>query len=69
VRIFAFDEGLRFAEKGNRLAFFGLALTIFINLTCSRSAFGVTVAGEFSNGYNDCGLYLTGVNGMQHYGK
>ncbi|KAJ7662453.1 glycoside hydrolase superfamily [Mycena rosella] len=34
----------------------------------SRSAFGVTVAGEFSNGYNDCGLYLTGVNGTQSYG-
>ncbi|KAJ7806004.1 hypothetical protein B0H14DRAFT_3153087 [Mycena olivaceomarginata] len=28
-------------------------------LNTSRSAFGVTVAGEFSNGYNDCGLYLT----------
>ncbi|KAI0042651.1 glycoside hydrolase family 5 protein, partial [Auriscalpium vulgare] len=27
----------------------------------SQTAFGVTVAGEFSNGYNDCGLYLTGV--------
>ncbi|KAJ7118502.1 glycoside hydrolase family 5 protein [Mycena crocata] len=34
----------------------------------SRTAFGVTVAGEFSNGYNDCGLYLTGVNGSTHYG-
>ncbi|KAJ7690962.1 hypothetical protein B0H17DRAFT_910793, partial [Mycena rosella] len=32
--------------------------------------FGVTVAGEFSNGYayNDCGLYLTGVNGSHAYG-
>jgi hypothetical protein len=28
----------------------------------------VTVAGEFSNGYNDCGLYLTGVNGSHSYG-
>ncbi|KAJ6484194.1 hypothetical protein C8R45DRAFT_1148587 [Mycena sanguinolenta] len=28
----------------------------------------VTAAGEFSNGYNDCVLYLTGVNGTQHYG-
>ncbi|KAJ7892517.1 glycoside hydrolase family 5 protein [Mycena olivaceomarginata] len=37
-------------------------------LNTSRSAFGVTVAGEFSNGYNDCGLYLTGVNGTQSYG-
>ncbi|KAJ7495565.1 glycoside hydrolase family 5 protein [Mycena latifolia] len=34
----------------------------------SRSAFGVTVAGEFSNGYNDCGLYLDGVGGTAHYG-
>jgi hypothetical protein len=28
----------------------------------------MTLAGEFSNGYNDCGLYLTGVNGSTHYG-
>ncbi|KAK7053529.1 glycoside hydrolase family 5 protein [Favolaschia claudopus] len=34
----------------------------------SRNNFGVTVAGEFSNGYNDCGLYLTGVNGSQSFG-
>ncbi|KAJ7061463.1 glycoside hydrolase family 5 protein [Mycena amicta] len=38
------------------------------SLNDSRSEFGVTVAGEWSNGYNDCGLYLTGVNGSQHYG-
>ncbi|KAJ7478039.1 glycoside hydrolase family 5 protein [Mycena galericulata] len=38
------------------------------SLNTSRSAFGVTVAGEFSNGYNDCGLFLTGVNGTQSYG-
>ncbi|KAJ7142765.1 glycoside hydrolase family 5 protein [Mycena epipterygia] len=38
------------------------------SINTSRSAFGVTVAGEFSNGYNDCGLYLTGVNGTQSYG-
>ncbi|KAJ6528287.1 glycoside hydrolase family 5 protein [Mycena vulgaris] len=38
------------------------------SINASRTAFGVTVAGEFSNGYNDCGLYLTGVNGSQHYG-
>ncbi|KAK7045305.1 glycoside hydrolase family 5 protein [Favolaschia claudopus] len=38
------------------------------SLNHSRVDFGVTVAGEFSNGYNDCGLYLTGVNGSQHYG-
>ncbi|KAJ6528100.1 glycoside hydrolase superfamily [Mycena capillaripes] len=37
-------------------------------LNTSRSEFGVTVAGEFSNGYNDCGLYLNGVNGTAHYG-
>ncbi|KAF8161514.1 glycoside hydrolase superfamily [Crassisporium funariophilum] len=34
----------------------------------SRTAFGVTLAGEWSNGYNDCGLFLTGVNGRQSYG-
>ncbi|KAJ7617572.1 glycoside hydrolase superfamily [Mycena rosella] len=33
-----------------------------------QSTLGVTVAGEFSNGYNGCGLYLTGVNGSQAYG-
>ncbi|KAG2015231.1 exo-beta-1,3-glucanase [Coprinopsis cinerea AmutBmut pab1-1] len=27
----------------------------------SRSEFGVTVAGEWSNGFNDCGLFLNGV--------
>ncbi|KAG5729140.1 putative glucan 1,3-beta-glucosidase D [Termitomyces sp. T112] len=29
----------------------------------SRSNFGVTVAGEFSNGINDCGLFLKGTSG------
>ncbi|KAJ7692426.1 glycoside hydrolase superfamily [Mycena rosella] len=38
------------------------------SINSSRSAFGVTVAGEFSNGYNDCGLYLDGVGGTPHYG-
>ncbi|KAJ7086334.1 glycoside hydrolase family 5 protein [Mycena belliarum] len=38
------------------------------SLNTSRTAFGVTVAGEFSNGYNDCGLYLTGVNGTTSFG-
>ncbi|KAJ6502951.1 glycoside hydrolase family 5 protein [Mycena vitilis] len=38
------------------------------SINTSRTAFGVTVAGEFSNGYNDCGLFLTGVNGTQSYG-
>ncbi|KAF7315129.1 Glycoside hydrolase family 5 protein [Mycena indigotica] len=37
-------------------------------ISASQTAFGVTVAGEFSNGYNDCGLYVTGVNGSQTYG-
>ncbi|KAI0302303.1 glycoside hydrolase family 5 protein [Multifurca ochricompacta] len=27
----------------------------------SQLAFGVTIAGEFSNGFNDCGLYVLGV--------
>ncbi|KII95444.1 glycoside hydrolase family 5 protein [Plicaturopsis crispa FD-325 SS-3] len=34
----------------------------------SKAAFGVTVAGEFSNGYNDCGLFLKGVQGTTSYG-
>jgi len=34
----------------------------------SQSAFGVTIAGEFSNGYNDCGLFLHGVGGTATYG-
>ncbi|KAJ7673257.1 hypothetical protein DFH06DRAFT_979190, partial [Mycena polygramma] len=38
------------------------------SINTSRTAFGVTVAGEFSNGYNNCGLFLTGVNGTQFYG-
>lgn len=28
----------------------------------------MTIAGEFSNGYNDCGLFLKGVNGSTSYG-
>ncbi|KAJ7824076.1 glycoside hydrolase superfamily, partial [Mycena olivaceomarginata] len=33
--------------------------------TCSaRSAFGITVAGEFSNGYNEFGLYLTDTHNL-----
>ena len=36
----------------------------------SRSAFGVTVAGEFSNAINDCGLFVRGVgNGPQFGGS
>ncbi|KAF7328260.1 Glycoside hydrolase family 5 protein [Mycena venus] len=38
------------------------------SLNNSRSNFGVTIAGEFSNGYNDCGLYVRGVNGSASYG-
>ncbi|KAF7367193.1 Glycoside hydrolase family 5 protein [Mycena sanguinolenta] len=38
------------------------------SLNTSREQFGVTVAGEFSNGLNDCGLYLNGVNGSYAYG-
>ncbi|KAF8641449.1 hypothetical protein AX16_009962 [Volvariella volvacea WC 439] len=34
----------------------------------SRTGFGVTTAGEFSNGFNDCALFLTGVGGSQNYG-
>ncbi|KAH8103524.1 glycoside hydrolase family 5 protein [Cristinia sonorae] len=32
-------------------------------MNTSRSNFGITFAGEFSNGFNDCGLFVTGVNG------
>lgn len=32
------------------------------SLNASQKAFGVTVAGEWSNGFNDCGLYVRGVN-------
>ncbi|THH27838.1 hypothetical protein EUX98_g6353 [Antrodiella citrinella] len=31
------------------------------SLNTSRSQFGVTFAGEFSNGINDCGLYINGI--------
>ncbi|KAL5483050.1 hypothetical protein ACEPAI_8279 [Sanghuangporus weigelae] len=34
----------------------------------SQSTFGVTVAGEFSNAINDCGLYLNGVTNSHSYG-
>lgn len=34
----------------------------------SRVAFGVTVAGEFSNGINDCGLFLRGIPSRTSYG-
>lgn len=35
----------------------------------SQTAFGVTIAGEFSDGYNDCGLYLMGVGNTGSYGE
>ncbi|KAK7030955.1 hypothetical protein VNI00_013902 [Paramarasmius palmivorus] len=38
------------------------------SLNRSRTGFGVTIAGEFSNGYNDCGLFLKGVPGSHTYG-
>ncbi|KIY43012.1 hypothetical protein FISHEDRAFT_78927 [Fistulina hepatica ATCC 64428] len=34
----------------------------------SRSAFGVTVAGEYSCATNNCGLFLNGVGGISSYG-
>lgn len=34
----------------------------------SQVGFGVTMAGEFSTGFNDCGLFLRGVPGSHTYG-
>ncbi|KAI0644611.1 glycoside hydrolase, partial [Trametes meyenii] len=34
----------------------------------SRKNFGITLAGEFSNAMNDCGLFVNGINGGAHYG-
>ncbi|KAJ7244552.1 glycoside hydrolase superfamily [Mycena rebaudengoi] len=39
-----------------------------LNTRCPERV-GSDSRGEFSNGYNDCGLYFTGVNGTQHYGE
>ncbi|EEB99346.1 hypothetical protein MPER_00991, partial [Moniliophthora perniciosa FA553] len=36
------------------------------SLNRSRTGFGVTIAGEFNNGYNDCGLFLKSVPGIPH---
>ncbi len=33
----------------------------------SQTAFGVTLAGEFSNAINDCGLFVNGVGGTPNY--
>ncbi|KAJ7624666.1 glycoside hydrolase family 5 protein [Roridomyces roridus] len=38
------------------------------SINTSRTAFGVTIAGEFSNGYNDCGLFLNGISATARYG-
>ena len=35
--------------------------------THSRTEFGVTIAGEFSNGFNDCGLWVRGIGGGAVY--
>ncbi|KAF7319839.1 Glycoside hydrolase family 5 protein [Mycena kentingensis (nom. inval.)] len=37
-------------------------------MNSSRTNVGVTTAGEWSNGFNDCGMYLKGVNGSTSYG-
>jgi len=37
-------------------------------MNTSRSAFGITVTGEWSNGINDCGTFLRGVAGTPSYG-
>ncbi|KAG6333841.1 hypothetical protein ID866_5246 [Astraeus odoratus] len=34
----------------------------------SQTAFGVTIAGEFSTAYNPCGLYVLGVGNTESYG-
>jgi hypothetical protein len=47
---------------------FSFSFADFSFLWCSQTAFGVTLAGEFSNGFNDCGLYLTGVGNTVSYG-
>jgi hypothetical protein len=39
-----------------------------LSFESSLSASSVTLAGDFSNGYSDCELYLTGFNDTQHYG-
>ncbi|KAI0343529.1 glycoside hydrolase [Trametopsis cervina] len=38
------------------------------NLNNSRTNFGITVAGEFSNAINDCGLFVRGVGNGPQYG-
>ncbi|KAL5528823.1 hypothetical protein ACEPAF_7962 [Sanghuangporus sanghuang] len=38
-----------------------------LTMNQSQIEFGVSIAGEFSNGINDCGLYLQGVGGQSQY--
>ncbi|KAG7441041.1 glycoside hydrolase [Guyanagaster necrorhizus] len=38
------------------------------DMNASQTAFGVTMAGEFSNGWNDCGYLLNGVGGEATFG-
>ncbi|KAG9312258.1 glycoside hydrolase family 5 protein [Chiua virens] len=38
------------------------------SMNASQTAFGVTIAGEFSNGFNACGLFLTGTTGTASAG-
>lgn len=33
----------------------------YVDVLYSRRNYGITVAGEWSNGFNDCGLFLNGV--------
>jgi hypothetical protein len=37
-------------------------------LCASQTAFGVTLAGEWSTGFNDCGFFLKGVGVAATYG-
>lgn len=38
------------------------------DVSTSRAGYGISVAGEWSNGFNDCGLFLNGVTGVPTYG-
>ncbi|KAF5316969.1 hypothetical protein D9611_003606 [Ephemerocybe angulata] len=37
-------------------------------LGTARTTYGISVAGEWSNGWNDCGLFLNGIEGTPTYG-
>ncbi len=45
----------------------GTACAWATNMVQLSGAFGFTYAGEWSNGYNDCGLFLDGVSGTHTY--